>query len=96
MKANREEHCTLKKLNSKGKCVAYCGYNVERNYKSDCIGNQGNQDLTAGHETIVPGRRVEDYGTEETDTTITDRKNTSYDGWKLEDFSKLRQGSKSP
>ena len=88
-----KNHCMFAELNSAGRCVAYCSYNIQQDYKADCTGKTGTHHSEVGREVTIPGRRVENYGEEQ---KTTDKKNPSYAGWKLEDFSKLRQGSKSP
>ena len=88
---NRTDHCGFADLNFAGRCIAFCAYNIARKHVSDYIGRSGGTDYEAGREVQLKGRRIENYATET--TTTTDRKNRSYSGWKLEDFSKLRQGS---
>ena len=60
-----------------------------QHWKADCIGNTGKANLTEGEEVQLTGRRSEKY-----ETTTVAKKDTSYDGWKLEDFHKLRTGQK--
>ncbi len=61
----RTEHCALAVLNTSGRCIAACWYNLETCYEEDCTGKtrEGEKDLLeAGREyQIVGGRCI--YGT---------------------------------
>ncbi len=61
----RSEHCALAVLNSSGRCIAACRYNVEACYEKDCTGQtrEGEENLLEeGREVpITGGKRF--YGT---------------------------------
>ena len=39
--ANREKHCSFKRLNVNGKCIADCAENRLREWETDCTGKAG-------------------------------------------------------
>ena len=54
-----KEHCRFAKLNSAGRCTAYCDHNIRRNYQTDCTGKTGGSSISQGNEVRLRGRRHE-------------------------------------
>jgi len=51
----RDTHCRFKRLNTNGKCIACCHYNIQSD--SDCTGKTGKTLATNnGREVQVSGR----------------------------------------